>query len=54
MKSEEKGGGSVKTTVELPKELWRRAKILAMDEGSDLRSVIIEGLEMILKQKKAK
>jgi hypothetical protein len=39
---------TVKTTVELPGELWRAAKIRAMDERSDLRSVLIRALEEYL------
>jgi hypothetical protein len=34
----------VKTTVDLPQDLWRAAKIRAMDDHSDLRSVIIAAL----------
>jgi hypothetical protein len=41
-------GDTVKTTVELPGELWRAAKIKAMDERSDLRSVLIRALEAYL------
>ena len=36
--------GSVKTTVDLPEDVWRAAKIRAMDEHSDLRSVVIAAL----------
>ena len=39
---------SVKTTVDLPQPLWRAAKIRAMDEQSDLRSVIIAALRKYL------
>jgi hypothetical protein len=39
---------TVKTTVELPGELWRAAKIRAMDERSDLRTVLIRALETYL------
>jgi hypothetical protein len=42
----------VKTTVDLPEALWRAAKILAMDEKRDLRSVIIAALEDYLKTKR--
>jgi hypothetical protein len=38
----------VKTTVELPAELWRAAKIRAMDERVDLRTVFIRALENFL------
>lgn len=40
--------GSVKTTVDLPQGLWRAAKIRAMDEHSDLRSVVIAALRAYL------
>jgi len=40
--------GNVKTTVDLPQDLWRAAKIRAMDEHSDLRSVIIAALRAYL------
>jgi hypothetical protein len=39
---------TVKTTVELPGEIWRAAKIRAMDERSDLRTVLIRALEEYL------
>jgi len=41
----------VKTTIDLPEALWRTAKIRAMDERKDLRSVIIEALQAHLKAK---
>jgi hypothetical protein len=41
--------GNVKTTVELPQELWRAAKIRAMDEQTDLRSVVIAALGVYLR-----
>jgi hypothetical protein len=41
----------VKTTVDLPEGLWRAAKIRALDDGSDLRAVVIEALEAFLKTK---
>jgi len=44
---------TVKTTVELPGELWRAAKIRAMDERADLRSVLIRALEDYLKTDEA-
>jgi hypothetical protein len=40
---------TVKTTVELPGELWRAAKIRAMDERADLRTVLIRALENYLR-----
>jgi hypothetical protein len=41
---------TVKTTVELPGDLLRAAKIRAMDERSDLRTVLIRALEQYLSQ----
>jgi hypothetical protein len=38
----------VKTTVELPARLWRAAKIRAMDDRVDLRTVLIRALEGFL------
>ncbi len=38
----------VKTTVELPAELWRSAKIRAMDDRIYLRTVLIRALEAFL------
>jgi hypothetical protein len=40
---------SVKTTVDLPEDLWRAAKIRAMDDRTDLRSVVISALKAYLK-----
>jgi hypothetical protein len=39
---------NVKTTVDLPEQIWRAAKIRAMDDRSDLRSVIIAALRTYL------
>ena len=41
----------MKTTIDLPEALWREAKIRALDEGSDLRAVVIAALEGFLKTK---
>lgn len=51
---DKKGTATVKTTVELPEELWKKAKIKAMNERSDLRSVIIAALEAHLRHKTSK
>ena len=40
--------GNVKTTVDLPQEVWRGAKIRAMDDHTDLRSVVIAALRAYL------
>jgi hypothetical protein len=44
----EKRKPTVKTTVDLPERLWRAVKIRALDERTDLRSVIIAALEAYL------
>jgi hypothetical protein len=40
---------TIKTTVDLPESLWRAAKIRALDERTDLRSVVIAALETYLR-----
>jgi hypothetical protein len=40
---------SVKTTIELPEDVWRAAKIRALDEYSDLRSVVTAALTAYLR-----
>jgi len=40
----------IRTTVEIPEELWVAARQRALDERSDLRRLIIEGLEWRLKK----
>jgi hypothetical protein len=44
---------TVKTTIELPEDLWREAKMLAIDERTDLRSVVIAALETHLRHNKS-
>ena len=38
----------VKTSVSLPRMLWKRAHVRAMDEGRDLQDVIAAALEQYL------
>ena len=38
----------VKTTIELPEPVWRAAKQRALDEGRDMRSIVIASLERFL------
>lgn len=40
----------VKTTLLMPEDLWRRAKIRALEENRDLRDLLLEGLELVLKR----
>ncbi|HSD50468.1 MAG TPA: hypothetical protein VLG48_03595 [Candidatus Methylomirabilis sp.] len=37
----------IRTTLELPEQLWKQAKVRAIDEG-DLRTVMIRALEEYL------
>jgi hypothetical protein len=45
------GEETVKTTIDLPQDLWRAAKIRAMDERADLRVIVIRALAAYLKTK---
>jgi hypothetical protein len=49
MKPRASAESTVKTTVELPEGLWRAAKIRAMDQRTDLRSVLIAALAAYLR-----
>lgn len=40
-------GRMIRTTLELPEELWRRIKMRAIDEGG-LKAVIVNSLEEYL------
>ena len=44
----------IKTTIEIPEDVWRAAKQRALDERSDLRSVIIVALRKHLGLKAAR
>jgi hypothetical protein len=39
---------SIKTTIELPRALWRAAKIRAMDDGTNLNDVVTAALKLYL------
>lgn len=47
-----KEGDRVKTSLALPRTLWRAAHILALDEGVDLQEIIRRALEAYLKAQK--
>lgn len=52
-KQPEKGEPAmVKTTLVLPEALWLRAKAQANVERRDLKDLLIEGLELVLKRAK--
>lgn len=46
--------GDMRLTVEVPIELHRRAKIRAIELGKDLRTMVIDGLELAIGQKPGK
>jgi len=41
---------TIKTSLKLPRRLWRKAHIQALDEGSSLQRVIEEALEAYFKK----
>ena len=41
----------MKTSVDIPDDLWKAAKILAVEESKDLRDIIIEALQEHLGKK---
>lgn len=43
----------MKTTVELPDRLFRRAKVLAAQRGTTLRELVVEGLRQVTESKGA-
>jgi len=49
-RGKESTGDEVKTTAVLPRALWRTAKIRAMDEETDLNSVIVAALQAYLRK----
>jgi len=42
--------GKVKTTVEIPAALWERAKIRAIKDRTDFRSVVVAALRAYLER----
>jgi hypothetical protein len=40
--------GHMKTTIELPDDLLRRAKVTAANQGTSLKQLFIRGLESVL------
>ena len=40
----------VKTSLKIPRELWRAAHIRAMDEGTELQVIVARALEAYLKK----
>lgn len=52
--TERAGEPVVKTSLYLPEDLWKTAKHQALEEGVDLRDLIIRGLELMVKGRKKK
>jgi hypothetical protein len=50
----EAGAKDVKTTVELPDEFYRRAKVEAASRGRTLKDLVEEGLELVLETRAAR
>jgi hypothetical protein len=46
--------GRLKTTVVLPRDLWKRARIKAVEEETDLSTLIAKAIEAYLKSKPRK
>jgi hypothetical protein len=46
------GAETVRTTLVMPVELWKRAKVRAMDERRDLRDVLLDALRRYLAETK--
>ena len=44
----------VQVTVRIPRALWKRAKVRAVEEERDLRDVVMESLERYLGEKPKK
>jgi hypothetical protein len=42
------GATKVRTTLDLPPGLWKRAKVRAIDERRDLRAVLLDALRAYL------
>ncbi len=47
-----KGVRTVKTSIEIPEEVWRAAKIRAMDEKKNFQDIVAEALREFLKKGK--
>lgn len=43
----------VKTSLKLPRELWKAAHMKAMDEGRDLQDLIADAIRLYLTKKPA-
>ncbi len=49
MKNSKPKGEMIKTSVAIPKDIWRAAHIRALDEGRDFQDIVAAALAMYLK-----
>lgn len=47
-----RGVRTTKTSIEIPEEIWRAAKIRAMDEKKNFQDIVAEALDEFLKKPK--
>jgi hypothetical protein len=43
----------MRTTVDIPDEMFRKVKVMAAEQGSTVRQLILEGLEIVMRTRKA-
>lgn len=43
----------MRTTVDIPDELYRSVKVLAAERGTTVRELVLEGLETVMRTRKA-
>jgi hypothetical protein len=43
----------MRTTVDIPDEMFRKVKVMAAEQGSTVRELVLEGLEMVMRARKA-
>ena len=43
----------MRTTVDIPDEMFRKVKVMAAEQGATVRELVLEGLEMVMRTRKA-
>lgn len=43
----------MRTTIDIPDEMFRKVKVMAAEQGSTVRQLVLEGLEMVMRTRKA-
>ena len=43
----------MRTTVDIPDEVYRKVKVMSAEQGSTVRGLILEGLEAVMRTRKA-